>query len=637
MHNPKKKVLLNVQVGSKCMNKKPQLKKIKSKVKEKDSRSEKEIEEEILKKKQQRHIVDENEIHQGNNEYEQAIDQGKYVIYLSNAESQQRKYSIKENRERFSEQQNVIKKNNDSQQVQINKELKQTKLDYYGPRFESVCTGQSTTNVDKYFWPLKQFSYFGVVTLSGINSNIKIGMQIQADSFFDDQSNQTINSPHQTYQSSSQQEFNHNSVSPSIIPIALPSNSSPSKVFIDYIPYSIRKKLKQKQIQDKEEILNEKVEHIVDNERISSPPPQSQQLNQSSSQQEFNHNSVSPSIIPIALPSNSSPSKVFIDYIPYSIRKKLKQKQIQDKEEILNEKVEHIVDNERISSPPPQSQQLNQSSSQQEFNQINNHSNSPFSSSISQMNEQSLQPKCSPSNISHLLSHQTLSDLKIQSDEKLKDYQEIGQGNIQQIGKEENDEQQDIDDIKEENKDILNEKENKLKEFIAQQLENIAPINRSIELKECVNQINMRTGQYSEKFYREKLLNAWTQCYVSGVPHIIYGFSDKNGILRKVQHFDVEQIPEICKDYWNKEIIMNILESVLNEIINLVRKQVLEQRKKIRKYIEQKQLVDIEPIRFSIEINTDGDKIWINEQEQYHEIEINVPIQLEFDELSRLI
>lgn len=66
------------------------------------------------------------------------------------------------------------------------------------------------------------------------------------------------------------------------------------------------------------------------------------------------------------------------------------------------------------------------------------------------------------------------------------------------------------------------------------------PINW-VELKTSAQ---IRHNRDRDKFER-KLCKFWIQSFLLGVPKIIVGFRDQNGILQQLQDFDVPAIPDL--------------------------------------------------------------------------------------------
>ncbi|CCH61081.1 hypothetical protein TBLA_0E00180 [Henningerozyma blattae CBS 6284] len=64
------------------------------------------------------------------------------------------------------------------------------------------------------------------------------------------------------------------------------------------------------------------------------------------------------------------------------------------------------------------------------------------------------------------------------------------------------------------------------------------------ELK-CTQQIC--TAQQARGFDK-KIFRTWLQCFLVGIPRIIYGFRDDNMVLKSVEEFSTEEIPILLKD-----------------------------------------------------------------------------------------
>ncbi|ANZ74845.1 BA75_00788T0 [Komagataella pastoris] len=70
------------------------------------------------------------------------------------------------------------------------------------------------------------------------------------------------------------------------------------------------------------------------------------------------------------------------------------------------------------------------------------------------------------------------------------------------------------------------------------------PLSRYIELK-TTRTIN----QYKDMVtFEKKLFRTWAQCFLLGIPRIIYGFRDDNCILRTVEEFSTNDVPLMVKN-----------------------------------------------------------------------------------------
>lgn len=55
------------------------------------------------------------------------------------------------------------------------------------------------------------------------------------------------------------------------------------------------------------------------------------------------------------------------------------------------------------------------------------------------------------------------------------------------------------------------------------------------------------TGERDQVAFERKLMRIWAQSFLLGVPRIMVGFRDDDGILRKVEEFETQKIPTIAK------------------------------------------------------------------------------------------
>ncbi|KAF6007139.1 hypothetical protein HII12_004658 [Brettanomyces bruxellensis] len=72
----------------------------------------------------------------------------------------------------------------------------------------------------------------------------------------------------------------------------------------------------------------------------------------------------------------------------------------------------------------------------------------------------------------------------------------------------------------------------------------INPLNHYVELKTTGVVNSPKTCE----IFESKLLRAWAQCFLVGIPKIIYGFRDKDLILRSVEEFKTEEVPLVLKN-----------------------------------------------------------------------------------------
>ncbi|KAA6384047.1 MAG: hypothetical protein EZS28_020426 [Streblomastix strix] len=143
---------------------------------------------------------------------------------------------------------------------------------------------------------------------------------------------------------------------------------------------------------------------------------------------------------------------------------------------------------------------------------------------------------------------------------------------------------------------------NKQNEFITSKLNSVPPIFQSVELKTAFPPSSQRQ---KDNFYGKRMRNSWAQCYISGIPYIIFGFVDQNGILTDMRQYEVAQIPSLCKNYWSMDLMMKVLETVLAKIAQIIAIKIEEQKQSIIKQPD----VKLVPIRFSVEIHVEGQEI----------------------------
>ena len=68
---------------------------------------------------------------------------------------------------------------------------------------------------------------------------------------------------------------------------------------------------------------------------------------------------------------------------------------------------------------------------------------------------------------------------------------------------------------------------------------------------------------------RQKLLKTWAQSYLAGVPRIIFGFRDDQGILRGIETMTTESILDRseCKRHWNPDTCLLFAEELVKFLI----------------------------------------------------------------------
>ncbi|KAH3684299.1 hypothetical protein WICPIJ_004739 [Wickerhamomyces pijperi] len=69
------------------------------------------------------------------------------------------------------------------------------------------------------------------------------------------------------------------------------------------------------------------------------------------------------------------------------------------------------------------------------------------------------------------------------------------------------------------------------------------PLDHYVELK--TSKTILQAGQAVT--FEKKLFRTWAQCFLLGIPRVIYGFRDENLILRSVEEYRVDEIPVMLK------------------------------------------------------------------------------------------
>lgn len=75
--------------------------------------------------------------------------------------------------------------------------------------------------------------------------------------------------------------------------------------------------------------------------------------------------------------------------------------------------------------------------------------------------------------------------------------------------------------------------------------------------------------QYNS-LYRFKTIKWWTQSYLAGTPTIVCGHRDENLIVRKIELFDVNDLPKMSQDFWDYKVCINFLNDFLTYVKQVV-------------------------------------------------------------------
>ncbi|XP_066944469.1 decapping and exoribonuclease protein-like isoform X1 [Macrobrachium rosenbergii] len=63
--------------------------------------------------------------------------------------------------------------------------------------------------------------------------------------------------------------------------------------------------------------------------------------------------------------------------------------------------------------------------------------------------------------------------------------------------------------------------------------------------------------------HRFKLMKWWSQSYLVGIPTVVCGFRDNNGVVQSLKIFGVEEMPSLGQAHWKSNIMMNFLDKFL--------------------------------------------------------------------------
>lgn len=89
---------------------------------------------------------------------------------------------------------------------------------------------------------------------------------------------------------------------------------------------------------------------------------------------------------------------------------------------------------------------------------------------------------------------------------------------------------------------------------------------------EPINWVELKTSAEIENDkdvlkYERKLLKFWIQSFLLGVPKVIVGFRDRNGILRRLEELETKNIPGLVKKRgkgtWDGNLCINLTASFL--------------------------------------------------------------------------
>lgn len=63
-----------------------------------------------------------------------------------------------------------------------------------------------------------------------------------------------------------------------------------------------------------------------------------------------------------------------------------------------------------------------------------------------------------------------------------------------------------------------------------------------------------------------KQIKWWCQSFLVGVPKIVCGFRDDDGVVEKVVQYSVNDLPKSCSEHWQPNVCMSFLDAALTQI-----------------------------------------------------------------------
>ena len=62
-------------------------------------------------------------------------------------------------------------------------------------------------------------------------------------------------------------------------------------------------------------------------------------------------------------------------------------------------------------------------------------------------------------------------------------------------------------------------------------------------------------------FARYKIIKWWCQCFLVGIPVVICGFRDDDGIVTRIMDYPVARLPKMGENFWLPNVCMNFLDA----------------------------------------------------------------------------
>lgn len=96
-----------------------------------------------------------------------------------------------------------------------------------------------------------------------------------------------------------------------------------------------------------------------------------------------------------------------------------------------------------------------------------------------------------------------------------------------------------------------------------------SPTDNYIELK--TSRI-ITTKKQNDNFHRYKTVKWWAQSYLAGVPLVICGFRNDEGVVKNVAKFNTLHFPRLARNVpytWNPNVCLDFLEYFLTSVVNI--------------------------------------------------------------------
>nr|CAH0098465.1 unnamed protein product [Daphnia galeata] len=81
---------------------------------------------------------------------------------------------------------------------------------------------------------------------------------------------------------------------------------------------------------------------------------------------------------------------------------------------------------------------------------------------------------------------------------------------------------------------------------------------------------HIETERQNESFLKFKSMKWWAQSFIVGIPKIIVGYRDDDGIVSRLKTIEVKQLPKESQGYWEAKIGMNFCRGFLEFVSNCI-------------------------------------------------------------------